>query len=388
MKFINALVAAAVLSALAAAPVQADTVDVRIEGDGVSLQRTVEVPTGGEVFSGCPYDTAAGAIEVATEGNWDRSSFTSTILGESHTYTERDYWNFWYEREPSQQGICSQAIQDGDEVLMIVQREDRSGNPAVFPLFITSSPASVERGQEAQVTVVEHRYSYASPGSAKVRAEGATVSGCGSSATTGADGVATITCAESGNAELRASKPQRARSQRVPLVVTEPGQPAPPPPPPPAQQQERRPCFTNGADGRCGTRDLQAPIALITSIRTNARFGRRSAPRLLRGTAGILGANELLPDGSGILMIKLRLTRVAGGRCSTWSSRTERFVPRRCGAENGFWFKVATTPDWDYLLPARLGRGRYVLDADAIDRAGNRLRIRRRGENRVVFRVR
>src|SRR5215212_3447963 len=60
------LTAAALLAALAAAPAYADTAHVRIEGDGVSLTKTVDVPTSGEIFSGCPYDTAAGAIEVAT----------------------------------------------------------------------------------------------------------------------------------------------------------------------------------------------------------------------------------------------------------------------------------------------------------------------------------
>jgi hypothetical protein len=86
-------------------------------------------------------------------------------------------------------------------------------------------------------------------------------------------------------------------------------------------------------------------------------------------------------------MVKLRLTRRVGPRCSTWSPSRERFVPRECGASNGFWFKIGDDREWSYLLPAALRRGRYVLDADAIDRNGNRLRERRRGENRVVFRV-
>ena len=390
------LTAAALLAVLAAAPAHADTAHVRIEGDGVSLARTVEVPTAGTFGpDACPYDSPGGAIEIATDGNWDRLEYAKTILGETHAYAERDWWNFWLNRDWSQKGLCdeTQPLQDGDEVLMIVQRDDASFNPTVFPLFITAAPASVERDQPARVTVAEHTYSYATSTTARGPARGVTVAGGGASATTGDDGSATLSFGQSGAFELRATAPQRARSNVAVVTVTEPGQPAPEQgggggDGAAAQGPPARPCFTTGFDGRCGTRDEQAPTALITSIRDGARFRRRSAPRELRGTAGILGARDVLPDGTGILMIKLRLTRALGGRCSTWSPSRERFVPRRCGAHNGFWFKAGEAPDWDYLLPARLPRGRYVLDADAIDRAGNRLRIRRRGENRVVFRVR
>jgi hypothetical protein len=379
------IIAAVLLASLiAAAPAQADTVDVRIEGDGVSLERTVDVPETGEVFSGCPYDSAAGAIEVATEGDWDRQPFTSTILGESHTYSENDYWNFWFNREYSTtKGICDQEIADGDEVLMLVQR-DVNGDASVFPLFIAEAPSSVERGQSATVRVAEHVYSYSTSTTTPRAAEGASVGG----ATTGSDGAATVTFDDAGRVELRATKASRVRSPAVTVTVTEPGQPAPPPPAEEPGRPVPPPCFTSGFDGRCGTVDLESPVALITSIREGAVFSRRSGPRELRGTAGILGATGLVPDGSEILMIKLRLTRRVGPRCTTWSPTRERFVPRPCGAENGFWFRLGDDAEWEYLLPGRLGRGRYVFDADAIDRAGNRLRERRRGQNRVVFVVR
>jgi hypothetical protein len=378
------LLAAVLLSAVLAGPAQADTVHVRIEGDAVSLERTVDVPETGEVFAGCPYDTAAGAIEVATDGNWDRQEFTSEILGESHTYTESDYWNFWFNRAYSTtKGICDQEVQDGDEVLMLVQR-DPDGDASVFPLYITEAPSSVERGQPAVVRVTEYRYSYSTSETTAQPAEGASVGG----ATTGADGAASVVFEQAGEVELRATKPSRVRSGAARVTVLEPGEQ--PPPPPPSSEPGAAggpPCLTNGFDGRCRTVDREPPVALIQSIAEGERFARRRGPRELRGTAGVLGGVGIRPDGTGILMVKLRLTRRVGPRCSTWSPSRERFVRRRCGAGNGFWFKVGETPDWEYLLPARLGRGRYVLDADAIDRNGNRLRERRRGENRVVFRV-
>jgi hypothetical protein len=45
-------------------------------------------------------------------------------------------------------------------------------------------------------------------------------------------------------------------------------------------------------------------------------------------------------------------------------------------------FRIGDRPDWSYLLPRRLGRGRYTLRVAAIDRAGNR------AETHVVVRVR
>ena len=50
-------------------------------------------------------------------------------------------------------------------------------------------------------------------------------------------------------------------------------------------------------------------------------------------------------------------------------------------------FSIGDRQDWSYLLPERLGKGRYVLDVIAIDKLGTRDSITR-GRNRVVFHVR
>ena len=371
--------AALAASALIAAPAVADTAHVRIEGDGVSLSKTVDVPTGGTFGpEDCPYDTAGGAIEVATGGNWDRSAFTQVILGERHAYEASDWWNFWINRTWSQKGICdaSQPLQDGDEVLMIVQRDDASFNPTVFPLFITSAPSSVERGQAAQVSVAEHVYSYATSTTTAQPAQGATVAGGGASATTGSDGRATLTFGQAGAVEVRATASQRARSNAAGITVTEAGQAAAPT----ASGETSQGVTAVSATGP----DRTGPRALIAGIRDGRVFRRRRAPRELRGSA---------TDASGILMVKLRLVRFDRKRCTTWSATRERFVRRgragqQCRPSRGFWFKVAEQTDWRYLLPARLPRGRYVLDVNAIDRAYNRDDERRAGENRVRFRVR
>jgi hypothetical protein len=60
-------------------------------------------------------------------------------------------------------------------------------------------------------------------------------------------------------------------------------------------------------------------------------------------------------------------------------------VHTRCGS--GAFFKVSSTPSFSYLLPGALARGRYVLDIQATDAAGNRTSLAR-GTSRTVFYVR
>jgi hypothetical protein len=142
-------------------------------------------------------------------------------------------------------------------------------------------------------------------------------------------------------------------------------------------------CRTTGRDGLCGTIDRTAPAARIEGIADGRRFARGRGPRVLRV--------RVAPDPSGLLAVKLRLTRNDRGRCTYFSGRSERFRlnrSARCGATNGFPFGVGDRETTSYLLPRRLPRGRYVLDVIAIDKALNRDDARRRGLNRVVFHVR
>ena len=81
----------------------------------------------------------------------------------------------------------------------------------------------------------------------------------------------------------------------------------------------------------------------------------------------------------------MRLAKRAGGKCWYFSGKMETFRRTKCGTEK--YFAIGEKADWSYLLPARLGKGRYVLDAIAIDGAGNRTPLAR-GTTRVVFTVR
>ncbi len=57
----------------------------------------------------------------------------------------------------------------------------------------------------------------------------------------------------------------------------------------------------------------------------------------------------------------------------------------RCGT--GKPFQVSTNGLFSYLLPSALAPGRYVLDIQATDAAGNRTTLAR-GTSRIVFYVR
>ena len=102
--------------------------------------------------------------------------------------------------------------------------------------------------------------------------------------------------------------------------------------------------------------------ATVASLRNGAVYSRRRAPRLLRGS--------VTADPSGLKAVKLKLTRRVGRKCSYFSGSRERFRPMRCG--RGSFLRIGDRADWSYLLPKRLGRGRYVLEVKAIDGAFNR----------------
>ncbi len=368
------------LPALAAAA-PAD-VTVRVEGTAATLVPRTQVRTDtrtinkdGQPDHTCTGTSAAGALEQATGGDWDGSFFSGLgytverIRSEAHVFPEPDFFSLWVNNRGSSIGICQTELQQGDEVLFFVARCEVGPpptfpclNPPVLPLGL-SAPRTVSPGTPFRVRVVE----YAEDGTPSP-AVGAAVAGGDAVATTDAGGNATIVIGAGGERTLRATKANRARSASEPV------------------------CATTGSDGLCKSvaapaRDLTAPMASIRGIVDNKRYSRRKAPRRLRA--------HVAPDPSGLLAVKLRLTRNAGGgRCSYFSGRSERFRRgrlidgSRCGAKRGHWFGVGDRQDVDYLLPRRLPRGRYVLDVNAIDKAYNRDDKRERGRNRVVFYVR
>jgi hypothetical protein len=356
--------ALALLVALLLVPAAGATpATVRIVGDAVGIEPTAVDTTPDPVGPGaCPGDSAAGAIDKAVNGNWDRLAFTQRILGETHDYSANDFWNYWINDTSSQEGICEHIVVPGDRILMFVQRNDDSFNPTVFPLTLSDVPASVVAGKPFTVTVRELRYDGVST-TTPTPIAGATVAGGGSSAQTDAAGKATLTLTPAGQVSLRATRPGDVISEAAVVMVTgvSGGGPGGTPPPPPSASS-----------------GLQAPGATIRGIAEGQRFARGKGPRELKVKAYA---------GAGLLIVKLRLTRDDRGKCSTFSGKSERFRHVKCGAQNGFWFGVGNRAETSYLLPSRLPRGRYVLDVNTIDKAYHRDDTRRRGGNRIVFHV-
>ena len=354
------LVGAALLAAPAAAAGQSP-VTVRAEGRTATvLPRTAVTTTtatvnkDGQAGHDCTGTSAAGALERATGGNWTgpwfdgAGYFVDRVLGESADPSST-YWSFWLNYRPSDVGLCGVELQPGDDVLLFV--DCFAGCAPRTPLRLSRVPTRAAPGSAASVLVETFQ------GSAPVAAPGATVQVGARRFTTGADGIARVTFEGSGPVTVRATK-----LDHVPSAT-------------------EQPCVTTGSDGACGSSlppqpsapDTTGPAATVLGIRDGKRYKRRRAPRELRGTA--------TADPSGLWAVKIRLTRRHKGRCWYFSGSKERFLKRTCGKK--YAFKVGESTEWSYLLPARLRRGRYVLDAYAVDRSFNR-----GATSRVRFRVR
>jgi hypothetical protein len=391
------LIAASLISLIlpaAAAAAPAGDVSIRVEGSSATLAgpavvRTVDgtftkVPTSGAPAT-CSSTAIGGALEQLTGGNWNGTNGTfgmsvDTILGETHLFSSGAYWSLWVNGVPASLGVCQQELAPGDRVL-IAASCGGADTPTCFsagPLEIVA-PATAAPGASVTVHVDEYTPSDDFTSSTSAPSAGATITGPAGSATTDAAGNASIALATStGRQILTVTKGDRIRGTAA-ICATSGSDGACGPTTAQAGTGPSATCATNGHDGKCGTTDRTPPFAQISGILNGQRFARGQGPRLLRGTVG--------SEPAGLRSVRLRLTRNDRGRCSAFDARRERFVrTRRCSAKAGRSFSLGTSPDFSYLLPERLGRGRYVLDVLVVDAVGNR-GILTRGQSRVVFHV-
>src|SRR5580704_8890685 len=112
------LAVAAIVAASAGATAPAPTVSVRIEGTSSTLRlpanvtlKPGNVDSDGVAGHTCSGLTAAGAIELATHGNWKgtwskslRGYFISAVDGLALPSTGAEYWAFWVNDAPASQG--------------------------------------------------------------------------------------------------------------------------------------------------------------------------------------------------------------------------------------------------------------------------------------------
>ncbi|HWI73506.1 MAG TPA: hypothetical protein VNT55_16230 [Baekduia sp.] len=373
---------AAVIAALAATPALAapSPVTVRVEGATDTLiprtaltTTTATVNKDGVAGHDCTGTSAAGALEQASGGDWNGTWSSpplfysvDAIKGESHLFASGQFWGFFINDALASTGICGAELQTGDSVLLA----PISASATSFGVLSVSVPATATLGQPLTVKVTRTKSDFAGPPTREAVA-GATVSGGGASATTGADGSAQLVLGTRGPTSLRATDSGNIRSASEPVCVTDGSDGA-------CGGSAASACATTGDDGLCGTKDKRAPRGKIASITEGQRFAKGKGPRSLSGTVA--------GDPSGIADVRLRLTRNDHGRCQTFDGRSERMVAlNRCGAKHGKWFSAGDRERWSYLLPARLGPGRYVLDVQARDRAGNVDTLLQRTRTRVVF---
>jgi hypothetical protein len=360
------------------------SVIVRVEGATHTLVGPVAVSTPEQPVSpignsehSCPGDTALGALAAATGGQWSGSWFEGfgysieSVLGESHAFGSGEFWDVWFRHSESESGLCDiSEPAAGSEVLLFPCPESGA---CPSPLGL-SAPETVNVGEAVPVHVVSY-----SPSGTAAPVSGASVTGAGAPATTGPEGGATVTFSSTGEATLEATAPGSVRD-------------------------EIQVCVHHGEDGNCGTASPErtssagstaaqggtqgsitsqapytGPYALVpklSTVRNGITYARSAAPRLLAGT---------ISAHAPVTGVSLELRRDHHGRCSFFDATRARFVAARCG--HGQAFAVSTTAAFSYLLPKRLGPGRYVLDVSATDAAGNHTTLAR-GTSRLVFHVR
>jgi hypothetical protein len=379
--FLTGLCAGACLLALATpASALGPGVTLRVEGKTANLVPATAVsldPLGGGKPDGehqcAPYSFGAalgralGANEWSATYNASLGSYYLTRV-KDFTPTGNDYFALWLNHKYSTLSVCDAAsLQGGDEMLILVDYCDYDPavqsckNDSVLPLAL-DVPKTVTVGVPFTATVTR----YAQDGSIAPVA-GASVGG----ATTDSAGHAAVTIMSAGPASLRASKPNFAGIDAATCATTGSD----------GLCGTTKPCVHDGDDGACGTADRKPPRGRITSIKEQQSFAKGKGPRTLAGTVD--------PDVSGLREVALRLTRTDGKKCWTFDGSRERLVRmKRCGAARGRFFSAGDRGDWSYLLPSQLPRGRYVLDVQVTDNAGNVDRTLQRTRNRIVFRVR
>jgi hypothetical protein len=341
-------------------PVTTDVRPFQFTGDPNSYKCDGMPPAG---TSSVPVPTRGAAITAAAQTTPFSMTGTFSTQFQSPTFVEIGGENvqsagssFLGEYKNGQfaaAGACGDPIASGDDVLFAYG----TGSELLLRL---SGPGTAPPGAPVALRVTTWDGSPVA---------GASVGGQISAA----DGAVTVgPFTARGNQDLKATKPGAIRSNRVRVCVTDGSDGAC------GSSTAASACATTGDDGLCGTKDKRAPRGKIASITEGQRFAKGKGPRSLSGTVA--------GDPSGIADVRLRLTRNDHGRCQTFDGRSERMVAlKRCGAKRGKWFSAGDRERWSYLLPARLGPGRYVLDVQARDRAGNVDTLLQRTRTRVVF---
>lgn len=334
----------------------------------------------------CSGTSAAGALQLGTAGNWGgewSSKYSDyevmSIDGKEFLFDESSpanyYWSFWLDNKESSVGVCEAELSPGDQVLFFPSCYGTSC-PAAPNVLAIEAPTAAEVGKPTTVTVV----SYPNAGGEPKPAVGATVTGGGAAPAppTNAQGQTTLTLATHGTDTLRATGASEEGASIPGEVFV---------------------CAHEGNDGTCGTQApavgsgaspktsptvsvpgsiLLEPKPKIMDVKNGHVYRRRGAPRLLKGSVAV-------PAGGLLRKVQISLKRRYHGHCYAFNGSAARFVAIKCKQAASF-FSVGTSASFSYLLPARLPKGNYTYDIEAVNSAGQPTKLVN-GISHVVFQV-
>jgi len=355
------------------------------DGHGTEVTTsTAPVPVQGGACSGT---SVGGALYDATHGDWDAKEASGgvEILGiegvDLPPFGAEDYayWAIWLNNGFAQNGACAEQVRPNMDIVFAGQcfapGPNCPGSATAPDHFLTmTAPTSTDVAVNEPVSVTVSSLGSVS-GAPEALPEGVTVTGGPATVSPDPQGVATLKFTATGSYTLQARAADSVPSD--PYTV----------------------CVHDANDGTCGTtgptgsssgsssggvlgyssssyKGPYAVVAKLAGLIDNHHYAKGHAPRVLAG--------KVLAH-AGITSVSLRLRRSYKGRCYAYNGVSDRFVSARCG--HGGFFKVGTQASFSYLLPESLAPGRYVLDVQATDAAGNRTTLAR-GTSRVVFYVR
>jgi hypothetical protein len=204
-------------------------ITVRVEGTtrtllpatAVTLSSAAVVKDGKSADS-CAGTSAAGALEVATHGNWQgtwsasyKAYLVTGIEGQAFPSTGAEYWAFWVNDTPASVGVCGYHPKPGDRILFF---PDCYGKKCPKSAGVLGVKAAAVATVGSPYAVAVTAYSEAS--GAPSKAAGATIAGGGASAKTAASGIAQLSFAHAGRFTLTVTKPNAVRAEASVCVQT------------------------------------------------------------------------------------------------------------------------------------------------------------------------
>jgi hypothetical protein len=315
---------------------------------------------------------AASASGLAFDATWS-TTFNDFFVSQVGTDVnggapEFPSWGYAVNYTTAGVGGCQFQLAPGSEALWAYNYFN------LAHLLQLSGPATANAGSAVMVHVLDAQTGQPISGASIGQVAHGVTTTIPGSLLTDSNGNATVTFTQKGSVALKATRADSVRSNGIAI------------------------CVHSVNDGACGTSvssggvpgipagsagGTSAPASVaatpnIVGIRSGHVYSRRSAPRLLTGIA------RVLPGGT-LHDVRIRLERRQGGRCFDFSGSRAAFVrARRCNPPS--FFSVGATETFSYLLPARLSKGRYVFDIEAIDISGQATKLIP-GVSHVVFRV-